>query len=340
MPKIKTAILGYGRSGSTMHAGAVEHNSDLFEMTAVCDIDSTRREQAAERFGCAVYDDYHAMLADEELDLVCVVTRSDQHAEMTCDCLASGINVLVTKPWAVDAGEAERMVEAEKESGKLLLPWLPARWGADLLRLKRLLSENAIGNVFIVRRAVCSFGTRNDWQMRRKHGGGYLLNWGAHIVDPPVVLLDSPVTSVYGRMKQTINPGDAEDVFLAILNLENGAVVQAEYTVAVEDLPSWYIQGDGGTIVIHGNNMTIHRTTPSMPDDPTKYKTMKSQDDRKDEETIDGALYGDETAIYAEIASALGGEKEFPVKPDHALTLSRIFDAIRTSADENRVVSL
>ena len=73
---IRTAILGYGRSGSTMHAGALE-GCDAFEVVAVCDVDPARRDQATERFGCKVYDDHHEMLKSEELDLVCVITRSD-----------------------------------------------------------------------------------------------------------------------------------------------------------------------------------------------------------------------------------------------------------------------
>ncbi|MCP4641616.1 MAG: Gfo/Idh/MocA family oxidoreductase, partial [bacterium] len=54
---IRTAILGYGRSGSSLHAGPIERN-EAFDLVAACDIDPERREQAAERFGCAVYDDY------------------------------------------------------------------------------------------------------------------------------------------------------------------------------------------------------------------------------------------------------------------------------------------
>ena len=323
-----------------MDAGAIENNSGEFEMTAICDIDPPRRSEAEKRFGCAVYHDYEEMLATEELDLVCVITRSDQHADMTRTTLEAGVNVLVTKPWAVNSAEAEGMIDSQIKSGKKLLPWLPARWGSDLSRLKELLAANTVGNVFLVRRSVCSFGTRNDWQMQRKYGGGYLLNWGAHIVDPPIVLLDSPVKSVYARMKQTINPGDAEDLFMAILTLENGSVVQAEYTVAVEDLPTWFIQGDRGTIVVNGKDITVHGSTPAQPDDPTQYKTMKSQDERVESETVGPGLYGDETTIYGEIATAIRGETEYPVKPEDALALTRVFDAIRTAADENRVVSL
>ena len=340
MAKIRTAILGYGRSGSTMHAGAIENNSELFEMTAVCDIDPARRDEAAKRFDCKVYEDYHTMLAKEELDLVSIITRSDQHAQMACDCMEAGVNVLVTKPWAVNAGEAESMIDAQKRTGKMLLPWLPARWGCDLRRLQQLITENTIGNVFLIRRAVCSFGTRCDWQTERRYGGGYLLNWGPHIVDPPIVLMNSPVRSVYSRMKQTINPGDTEDLFLALMNLADGTVVQAEYTIAVEDLPNWFIQGDRGTIVVRDRQVTIYKTTPARPGDPTQYATMKSGGDEVIQETLEGSVYGDEIEIYAEIAQALSGHREFPVAPADALELSRTFDAIRASSEQNRVVTL
>lgn len=336
---IRTAILGYGRSGSSMHAGAIEKN-EPFEMVAACDIDPDRQKQASERFGCKIYDDYHEMLDKEKLDLVTVVTRSSQHCEMTCDCLKAGVNVLVTKPWATSVAEGSQMCAAAEESGKLLIPWLPARWGRDLKRLKELMAEEAIGNVFLIRRAVCSFGTRCDWQTEKQHGGGYLLNWGPHIVDPPVVLMGSPVKSVYGRMKQTVNPGDVEDLFLAIMNLDNGTVVQAEYSVAVESLPNWFIQGDRGTIVIRGDKLTIYENTPGRPDDPTKYAAMKASDQEVIEETLEGAQYGDEVQVYAEAAQALQGEREFPVKPSHALELSRVFDAIRASNEQNQVVAL
>ena len=337
--KIRTAILGYGRSGSTMHAGAIEAN-DPFRMAAVCDVDPERQQQARERFGCPVYDDYHQMLETEPLDLVSIVTRSDQHCQMTCDCLAAGVNVLVTKPWAVNEAEARRMIASAEASGKLLLPWLPARWGCDLRRLQQLLAEEAIGKVFLVRRAVCSFGTRCDWQTERRYGGGYLLNWGPHIVDPPVVLIQSPVQSVYARMKQTINPGDAEDLFLALMTLADGTVVQAEYTVAVKDLPGWFIQGERGTIVVHGRDLEVYQNVPARPGDPTRYATMKSGQEQVIRETLEGSLYGDEVQIYALVAAAIQGKEAFPVSPTDALELSRTLDAIRTASAENRVVTL
>ena len=339
MANVRAAILGYGRSGSSLHANPIEQNDDI-DLVAVCDTDPERRKQAAERFGCPAYDDYHLMLKREDLDLVSIVTRSDQHCQMTCDCLAGDVNVLVTKPWATSAAEGERMVAAQEASGRMLLPWLPARWGTDLSRLRELVADGAIGKPFIVRRSVCSFATRKDWQTERRYGGGYLLNWGAHILDPPCLLVGGTIESLYGRLKQTINPGDGEDLFMVLMNLDNGVLVQAEYSVAVESVPNWFIQGDGGTIVVRGTDITIHQATLPEPGDPTQFTTMKATDQKKTEETIEGAIYGDQHQIYREVVHSLRGEREFPVTPADALHISRVFDAIRLSHDENRVVHL
>jgi len=337
---IRAAILGYGRSGSTMHAGGVE-NHPAMEMAAACDVDPARRQQAQERFGCPVYDDYHEMLAKEKLDLVCVITRSNQHCRMACDCLKAGANVLVTKPWALNEGEALEMVRTAEETGRQLLPWLPARWGCDLRRLRQLVvDEQAIGRVFLIRRAVTSFGTRCDWQTERRYGGGYLLNWGMHIVDPPLLLVDADVATVYARMKQTINPGDTEDMFLALMTLTDGTVVQAEYAVAVEQLPNWFIQGDRGTIVMRDHTLKVYRKTPARPEDPTQYAAMQAIEEQTTEETVEGDVYGDVDEVYAGIAAALLGERPYPAPPGDALAGSRLLDAIRTADAENRVVAL
>jgi predicted dehydrogenase len=339
--RFRAAILGYGRSGSTMHAGAYAANADAFDVVAVCDIDPERRKQASERFGCTVYNDYHAMLESEDLDIVSVVTRSDQHCAMACDCLNAGVNVLVTKPWAVNAEEGKRMVAVSRESGSRLFPWLPARWGTVFLRLQELVRAGAVGRVFTIRRAQSSFATRADWQSERRHGGGYLLNWGPHIVDPAILLGDAPVRTVYGSLKQTINPGDAEDVFLAVIELANDVSVVAEYTISTEDLPNWFIQGDRGTIVVtNDRHIRVSKKTPSRPDDPTVYATMKAGEQAVDEEDVAGAIYGDEKAIYAELADALRNQSDYPVPPEDALALSQVFDAVRTSHDEKRVVAM
>ncbi len=106
-----------------------------------------------------------------------------------------------------------------------------------------------------------TLGTRSDWQTLRRHGGGYLLNWGPHLVDQPVQLHGGRVRTVWGDMKQLINPGDAEDQFTAVLTMDDGALVISEFGVGAAVLPTWVVQGTRGTIVVRDMALEVHRAT-------------------------------------------------------------------------------
>ncbi|HOJ09392.1 MAG TPA: Gfo/Idh/MocA family oxidoreductase [Clostridiales bacterium] len=341
---IKTAILGYGRSGSTLHADPIERLPE-FDLTAVCDIDPEARSKAYNRFKCKIYEDYKQMLKDEELDLVVIVTRSDQHCQMTCDCLEAGKNVLVTKPWALNINEAQRMAATAEKSGKLLMPWLPARWGCDLLRLRELIESGVIGKVFQIRRSEFSFGIRHDWQTERKYGGGYLLNWGPHLVDQPLQLAGKPVKSVYGELKQIINPGDVEDVFFAVIKTEDDITVVSEYNIGSDRLPNWVIQGDRGTIYVKETEIEIHKVNYPESFDPKSYRNPVTveviRDDAKGTNMVTmGNRYGDSMVIYPHIAKAMRGEEPYMASLESALTLTKLLDAIRKSSETGQVVSV
>jgi len=338
--KIRAAILGYGRNGSTMHADAIE-KSDDFELTHVCDIDSEALDRAKRRFGCETYDDYRQMAKEKDIDLVVIVTRSSQHCEMACECLGAGKNVLVTKPWATNAGQAEKMIAAANESGSMLLPWLPARWGADLVRLRELVGSGVIGKVFRVKRSHQIFSVRHDWQTQKEYGGGYLLNWGPHLIDQPIQLAGSPVKSVYAELRQVINPNDGEDDFFAVMKTQDGTTLISEHSVSAPKLPDWVIQGDRGTIFVEGNKIEIHKANPVESKNAAGYGTSFEFDTYIDEKTLGyGDLYGNTDRIYSHIAEALRGQAPYCVTPESALCLTRVLDAVRSSGETGQVVYL
>jgi predicted dehydrogenase len=277
------------------------------------------------------------MLAREELDLVVVVTRSDQHCAMVCDCLAAGRHVLVTKPWAANTKEADQMIAAAKGSKGLLLPWLPARWGSDLLRLKELLAEGAIGQVFQIRRSEYTFGLRNDWQIWQKYAGGYLLNWGPHLVDQPIQLAGGQVRTAYAQLRQINNPGDVEDVYHAVLTLDNGIIINSEFNIAAGDLPSWVVQGDRGTIIVRGDQLEIQQAAFSAPEGASYRSQVQLTSSR---EVISGDRYGDNFTVYRHLARSLRGEEKYQVTPASAKDLTVTLDAIRQSSFLHQVVNI
>lgn len=327
---IRTGLIGYGRNGQQMHGEAIRKSSE-FEMVAICDIDEKARKKAVEVFGCDIYVDYHDLLARKDLDLVVIVTPSDLHAKMACDALNADQNVLVTKPWGINMDEVDSMIKTQKESGKLLMPWLPARWGCDLVKLTEVVKSGIVGDVFQIVRSQFTFGKRNDWQVFKKNGGGYLLNWGPHIVDQAILLSGGKPESVTAFTKQIINPGDAEDVFYALMKMDNGIMITAQYNISTSRTPNWVIRGTKGTIVMDGNDLTVDSITfPDVIPEGTYRCDVKTDTYT---EKVKGNVYGDTDEVYTYIADTVKGKIPYPVPLNEARELSYVLDRIRVSAE-------
>lgn len=325
---IRTAIVGYGQSGELSHAYGIGENPE-FQITAVCDLSLKRREYAHESLGCETYSDHRELLqARDDIDLAAVVTRSDTHCAVACDLLDAGINVLVTKPWAVDAAEAEAMIRAQERSGKRIFPWVPMYWSSEYTKLKQLIEDGAIGNPFTIRRYITQFSKRTDWQTELKYGGGYLNNWGAHIVQPLLGLANSPVAHLSGHLQQVLNGGDGDDNFLTVIQFENGILGIAEYAQAVEGLPSFLIQGTCGTLLSDGQIITLIQKNPES-----------SEPEQRTQHPVVGKRFGDEAEIYRDVAQNLLHGVPFRATTADSYYGTTILDAIRKSHHTKSFVS-
>ncbi|MDQ8183104.1 Gfo/Idh/MocA family oxidoreductase [Pelagicoccus sp. SDUM812005] len=325
---IKTAIVGFGQSGELSHAYGIQANRE-FDLVATCDLSPERRNYARQNLSCESYPDHRELLAARsDLELAAIVTRSDTHCAVACELLEAGVNVLVTKPWALNAIEAEKMMQAQQSSGKRIFPWIPMYWSPEYTKIKELVADGAIGRVFAIRRYIAQFSQRSDWQTHLKYGGGYLNNWGAHIVQPLLDLADSPVSRVSGHLQQAINGGDGDDNFLAVMEFENGILGIAEYAQAMEGLPSFLVQGTHGTIVSDGSAITLLQKDPAQ-----------SGDAKRSQFAIHGKRFGDEADIYRDVARSLLEGVPFRASVEDAYYGTDVLDAIRESHLKKTAVS-
>ncbi len=325
---IRTAIIGYGESGRLSHAYGLGTIPE-FEITAVCDVSEERGQEASKEHGCAIYTDHHEMLQAEELDLVSIVTRSDTHCAMTCDCLQAGVHTLVTKPWALNTAEADKIMAAYRSSGKHLFPWVPMYWAPDFVRISQLIEANSIGEVFLIRRYITDFWRRDSWQTERCYGGGYLLNWGMHIVQPVLALAGSRVRRVYGQLQRVINPGDADDNFIAVLEFDNGVRGVAEFTEAIEGLPMFMVQGKLGLIRSDENEVVLVQKDPSG-----------SEEAKRTVYPIQGKIFGDEADIYRDVARTMLKNEPFRVSPETAYYGTQVLDAVLASHKTRQCINI
>lgn len=314
---IRTAIVGYGESGRLSHAYGIQANAE-FTVSAVCDISEENRRRAATELNCPVYADLSHLLDSEELDLVSIITRSDTHAELACQCLEHGRHVLVTKPWALNAKEASRMIRTARQNDRQIFPWIPVQWAPDFRLARQLLKDNRLGDVFMIRRHLSDFRLRNDWQTLQRFGGGYLLNWGMHVIPPILALADSPLVQLFADLMQVMTPGDTEDHFTIHMKFENGTRGIAEFSKALLPLPALFIQGKRGTISTDADSLTLRHQD-------SHGETLTEQ------LTLEGKRFGDEAEIYADIAKTLLNGAPFPVSYRDALAGTIAMDCARES---------
>ena len=157
LPRLGLAGLGpWGRH----HARVLAR---LGVLHAICDPAPETLEQAARKHPSArPYEQLEAMLGDPDLDAIVLATPPRLHARQAIEVLRSGRSVLVEKPLALTAAEAERVAEEAERRGLVL------RVGHLLLHhpafetLKKALDEGTLGRLAWVEARRTNFGRFRD----------------------------------------------------------------------------------------------------------------------------------------------------------------------------------
>jgi predicted dehydrogenase len=156
---------GFGMSHA--HARGYLASPDC-KLVALADIsaENARAFQQANG-GDRIYTDYHAMLAQEPLDIVSISTWPHLHAPMVIACAEAGVKAIhCEKPMAPTYGEARRMVEACERHGVQLTFNHQRRFGPPYRKAKELVQAGAIGDLVRLE-ATCD----------------NLFDWGTHWFD-------------------------------------------------------------------------------------------------------------------------------------------------------------
>lgn len=331
MHSFRIAIIGFGRSAEISHAPVLKHHKG-FEWVAAVDVSGERRS-AAERFGVRAYADYLEMVEREKPELVLILTRNDQHAAMAIECLRRKCHVMVTKPISLNADEAVRVMHVALGSGRMVLPWMPMRMSPVVDRIRQIIESSLIGDCYFLRHSASIFGVRNDWQTIKRYGGGYLLNFGPHLIDPVLNLVGVPVKRVYGNTAQVANPGDADDVFSAQLEFANGIRAQCEFNLnAFNGPPSWLILGTRGSIKVEKDQLILRHTDC--------LDVGVQPDINEVSEEVGMIREGLTDILYNELFGQLNGTASPVYDWKSAIELMKIIDAVRNGSNTGNVIEI
>jgi predicted dehydrogenase len=247
--------LGIGVCGARIARNHIEGYQKLDDVDVLCVAgpDVERCQAVADEYGVPrVVADYREMLAMPDVGAVSICVPNKFHATIAVDALNAGKHVLCEKPLAVNAAEAQRIVDAARENDRLLMVAYNNRFSANSRALKEVVDSGALGPIYygkgywLRRHGIPGFG---GWFTTKSvSGGGPLIDIGVHMMDLTLYMMGYPepvsvVGSTYNQFGsrgigthkgweatdlQITNVFDVEDFAVGMVKFSNGATLMVE----------------------------------------------------------------------------------------------------------------
>ena len=185
--------------------------------------------------------DMDALLANETINTVAIVTRHDTHARFVAQTLQAGKHVFVEKPLAIDADDLQQVRAAydaaqanAAQGGPQVMVGFNRRFSPQVQKMKSLLEPVKEPKSFIMTMNAGAIPA-NHWTQDNAVGGGRIIGEACHFIDLMRFLAGSPIVSVQARRmgdapgvditedKASITLGFEDGSFGTILYLANGA---------------------------------------------------------------------------------------------------------------------
>jgi predicted dehydrogenase len=339
------ALVGYGGMGR-WHTEKLKTMTEL-DIRGVYDIAPSACKLAAEN-GLSVYASLDELIADKSVELVTIATPNDLHRPLAIKLLQAGKHVISEKPVTLSSKELQQIIDAADEAGRLFTTHQNRRWDEDFLIISKLYREGTLGNVMqIESRVHGSRGIPGDWRKKAAHGGGMILDWGVHMLDQLLLLVEEPVVSTWCTVFNNSND-EVDDGFKAVLTFASGLITEVEVgTNHFVSLPRWYMAGDKGTTVVEDwqkNGKTVLLSRPGGGDAKPVItaagmtKTMAPREGDTTQEYPLPEMNSDVRDFYRNMVQAVRGEAEQLVTHHQLMRVMRLMEAMFESARLNTVI--
>ncbi len=371
---INVALLGAGAQGQILLNACLKIPGIRFK--AVCDIWKAYNLRRVSRMLKAykhehnAYEDYHDMLAGEkDLDVVIIATPDFWHADHTADCLKAGLHVYCEKEMSNTLEGARKMVQAAKETGKLLqighqrrsnpryiycyeklikeakllgrITTINGQWNRAVQPDLGFPRKAAIDQAMLEKYGYKSMTQFRNWRWYKGLGGGPIVDLGSHQIDiynwflgtNPTSVIASGGTDYYDKANH-----EWYDTVLAIYEYQTSqGIIRAFYQTITTNSNNGYFEtfmGDEGTLNISesASRGALYRQQAMAPDWDKWVKAGYLDEPVAQEQRprTDAALDVRETVAPPSYT--------IPVKltdPYHKPHLENFFDAVRGKAKLN-----
>ncbi|MGA2564641.1 MAG: Gfo/Idh/MocA family oxidoreductase [Steroidobacteraceae bacterium] len=248
MKKIRAAVVGVGYLGR-FHAQKYAALPQC-ELTAVVDIDAELAARVAAELGTRALTDYRELCG--QVDAVSVVTPTDSHAGIAAALLRTGAHVLVEKPIASSVEQAQQLIDAARDNGRVLQVGHLERFNPAILAAEPLLARAR----FIECHRLAPFKERGTEV-------NVVLDLMIHDIDLVQMIIGSPVASL-DAVGTPVFSGEI-DIANVRLHFENGCVANVTASrVSLKTERKLRVFHDGGylSIDLQQKILTVIRKRP------------------------------------------------------------------------------
>ena len=233
-------IIGCGRVAEK-HLKAISKLKGSLALAAVVDTNpesAKRLLNSVKGFAnTKVYNDYKTAIEEVKPSIVSVTVPSGLHYQISKYAMEHGCNLLLEKPMTMSVSEAREIFELSQKTGLKIAMGHIYRYLPIVGLLRDDIAEGKFGKVthgtIYVR-----WGHGEDyynsaaWRGTWKSDGGALMNQSIHAIDLLVWLMGSEPEEASSMIAQRLRKIEAEDLGMAVLRLENGALAQIEGTTS------------------------------------------------------------------------------------------------------------
>jgi scyllo-inositol 2-dehydrogenase (NADP+) len=339
---LSVGVVGFGLAGRQFHCPLIRAAGMQVRGVVTRQAELVRQSLGDVR----VHVEINSLLADTAIDLVVIATPNHLHAPQAMAALKAGKHVVIDKPFALNLGEVDALLQTAQAQRRCLAVFHNRRWDSDFLTLRKVLDAGRLGEIY---RAQIRWDRYRPnvverWREHEAAGGGMLLDLGPHLIDQALCLFGAPEW-LQAELLQQRTGALVEDGFEIWMGRGALRIHIGCSAIAADNFGRYHIHGLLGSLSKGGLDVQEQQLRDGV--DPVSDKFGIEPDEQS-------ALLVDATGQRQHVSTERGNWVEFyrgmqraieegapvPVSGAEAREVMRVMDAVRISHLEQRRVRL
>ncbi|WP_316837500.1 Gfo/Idh/MocA family oxidoreductase [Pedobacter nutrimenti] len=333
---ITTGLLAYGMSGKVFHAPFIDAHPG-FKLYAVTE---RHQKQATTDYpGVISYTTIDDLLDDQQIELVVINTPNFTHFDFAKKALQKGKHILVEKPFAATAAEAQELFDLARSVDKKVFVYQNRRWDSDFIAIKKVLEEGTLGKLsevhFRFDRYRASIGPKT-FKEEPIAASGLQYDLGPHLLDQVISIFGKPLHFHKVLGKNRVNT-QVDDFFSIHLSYPDSVNVFVHANMLVTDIqPAFVIHGTKGSLIKYRADVQEEQLLKGIKPTEETYGaeekgkeallTVLNAEGQKEQVYIPSEK-GNYLPLFEAVYDALTKGKPYPVEESQILTQITILES-------------